>query len=197
LTEEEKKAVENKRALPKEPLVPPSPMRKNQRDRSVSLHQQVDTLKTELEKTKSEACTNLDGWQRERAEFSNYKKRVDRENEQMHQTLTGSVIKKYLVILDDLDLALKARPKEGEGAAWADGIELITRKLQSILDSEGIERINQNKVQFDPNLHEAISNEDNPDFECGEIIEVSARGTNLAIESCAQQWCVSQDNLEE
>ncbi len=105
---------------------------------------------------RAEACNNMDGWQRERAEFSNYKKRIDRENLQLRQTLTGEVIKKYLVILDDLELALKARPQEGEGAAWAVGIELIARKLQSILEAEGIERINQDKVQFDPNLHEAI-----------------------------------------
>lgn len=179
MTEEEKQSAENKESTTEGTAGTPKSHEKKSEGSVRELHQQVDTLKTELEKTKSEACTNLDGWQRERAEFSNYKKRVDRENEQLHQTLTGSVIKKYLVILDDLDLALKARPKEGEGAAWADGIELITRKLQSILDSEGIERINQNKVQFDPNLHEAISNEDNPDFECGEIIEVVRQGYKL------------------
>jgi molecular chaperone GrpE len=143
------------------------------------LRHEIETLKSDLEKSKAETAANLDGWQRERAEFSNYKKRIDRENELLHQTVTGSVIKKYLVILDDLDLALKSRPKEGEGAAWAEGIELITRKLQTILDSEGIERINQSKVQFDPNLHEAISHEENSDFECGEIIEVVRQGYKL------------------
>jgi len=179
LTEEEKKAVENEKSNNEGSAGTPKSHEKKSEGSIRELHQQVDTLKAELEKAKGEACANLDGWQRERAEFSNYKKRIDRENEQLHQTLTGSVLKKYLVILDDLELALKARPKEGEGAAWADGIELITRKLQSILDSEGIERINQNKVQFDPNLHEAISNEDNPDFECGEIIEVVRQGYKL------------------
>lgn len=143
------------------------------------LRREIESLKAELEKSAAETATNLDGWQRERAEFSNFKKRIDRENEQLHQTITGSVIKKYLVILDDLDLALKSRPKEGEGAAWAEGIELIARKLQTILESEGIERINQSKVQFDPNLHEAISHEENPDFECGEIIEVVRQGYKL------------------
>ena len=136
-------------------------------------------LKHECEKMQKEAAHNLDGWQRERAEFSNYKKRIDREQEQLRQTLTGSVIKKYLVILDDIERALKNRPQNGDGAAWAEGIELIERKLLSILESEGIERINQNKVQFDPNLHEAISNEDNPDFESGEVIEVVQQGYKL------------------
>lgn len=141
--------------------------------------QAFEAMKTDLEKSRSEAVSNLDGWQRERAEFSNYKKRIDRENAQLRQTLIGEVIKKYLVILDDLELALKNRPSQGDGAGWADGIELIARKLQSILDSEGIERINQNKVPFDPNMHEAISNEECPDFDCGEVIEVVRQGYKL------------------
>ena len=138
-----------------------------------------ESLKEELAKIQTESKSNLDGWQRERAEFSNYKKRVDRESAQLSQTITGSIIKKYLVILDDLELALKAKPSQGEGAAWAEGIELIARKLQSILDSEGIERINQNQVPFDPNMHEAISNEENPDFASGEIIEIVRQGYKL------------------
>lgn len=136
-------------------------------------------LKHELDKAKKEAAHNLDGWQRERAEFSNYRKRIERDQAQDRQVITGSIIKKYLVILDDLERALKNRPTGGDGAGWAEGIELIRRKLIAILDAEGIERINQNKVQFDPQLHEAISSEENPDFESGEIIEVVQQGYKL------------------
>jgi len=140
---------------------------------------QLEKTKAELEKATTQAAANLEGWQRERAEFANYKRRIDREQLLQRQYLTGEVIKKYLVILDDLELALKNQPKEGEGAAWAEGISLITRKLQSIIDSEGIERINQDNVPFDPNLHEAISNEENPAFESGYIIEVVRQGYKL------------------
>jgi molecular chaperone GrpE len=139
----------------------------------------LDTVRSELEKVTAQSAANLDGWQRERAEFANFKRRIDREQSQQRQYLTGEVIKKYLVILDDLDLALKNKPKDDEGAAWAEGITLIARKLQSIIDAEGIERINQNHVQFDPNLHEAISNEENPEFESGNIIEVVRQGYKL------------------
>ena len=144
----------------------------------VSKHEH-DALKEELTKAQADCKANLDGWQRERAEFSNYKKRIDRDNATLNQTITGSVIKKYLVILDDLELALKAKPTSTDGAAWAEGVELISRKLQSILDSEGIERINQNKIPFDPNLHEAISNEEVAGFESGEVIEVVRQGYKL------------------
>lgn len=139
----------------------------------------LENAKAELEKATAQSATNLEGWQRERAEFLNYKRRIDREQLLQRQYLTGEVIKKYLVVLDDLDLALKNQPKEGEGAAWAEGISLITRKLQSIIDSEGIERINQDNVPFDPNLHEAISNEENLAFESGYIIEVVRQGYKL------------------
>jgi len=138
-----------------------------------------DALREALETAQTSGASNLEGWQRERAEFSNYKKRIDREHTQLTQTITGSIIKKYLVILDDLDLALKARPTEGEGAAWAAGVELVARKLTSILESEGIERINESNVPFDPNIHEAISNEENPDIESGYVIEVVRQGFKL------------------
>lgn len=138
-----------------------------------------EAVKAELEKTVKEASTNLDGWQRERAEFVNYKKRIERENAQLRSNITGEVIKKYLVIMDDLDLAMNHRPSCDEGAVWAEGIELIVRKLQTVIDGEGIERINQNKVPFDPSQHEAISNEDNPEFASGEVIEVVRQGYKL------------------
>ena len=175
MTEEEKKPQEG-------PVTPVS--EEKQHDKKVEAGSHVskrehETLKEELSKAQAECKLNLEGWQRERAEFSNYKKRIDRENSSLNQTITGSIIKKYLVILDDMELALKNKPSSADGAAWAEGIELIARKLQSILDAEGIERINQNKVQFDPNLHEAISNEEAPGFECGEIIEVVRQGYKL------------------
>lgn len=140
---------------------------------------EIEELKTKLEKAEKEAHTNLDGWQRERAEFSNYKKRIDRELSQVKNNITGDVIKKYLVVMDDMELALKNRPVDEIGAAWANGIELILRKLYSIIESEGIERIYADHVPFDPNIHEAVSHEECPGFDSGEVIEVLRQGYKL------------------
>jgi len=183
MTEEEKKAEVEKQATEAEPLdAKAKELQAAEKKAEAGAHisrREHESLKEELAKAQAECKANLDGWQRERAEFSNYKKRIDRENAQLTQTITGAIIKKYLVILDDLELALKAKPLEGDGAAWAQGIELIAHKLQAILEAEGIERINQNKVPFDPNLHEAISNEETPDFASGEVIEVVRQGYKL------------------
>jgi Molecular chaperone GrpE (heat shock protein) len=138
--------------------------------------QEYTALKEELDKTQKQSKDFFEGWQRERADFTNYKKRIDREQNQLSQNLGGNIIKKYLVVLDDLDRALKTRPTEGDGANWADGIELIYRKLQKILESEGVIRMPAENELFDPTRHEAISHEDNPDHESGEIIEVVQQG---------------------
>jgi molecular chaperone GrpE len=62
----------------------------------------LETLTRELDAARQQAGENLDSWQRERADFINFRKRVERDQETLKQTITGLVIKKYLVILDDL-----------------------------------------------------------------------------------------------
>jgi molecular chaperone GrpE len=135
-----------------------------------------ETMKKELEEARQKVGENLDCWQRERADFMNYRKRIEREQDTLKQTVTGTVIKKYLVILDDIERALKARPIRGDGAVWAEGIDLIYRKLQGILEAEGISRIPAESEIFDPNRHEAISHEESADHASGEIIEVIQQG---------------------
>ena len=121
----------------------------------------------------------MDGWQRSRAEFSNYKRRIEREQAQLYQTTSGAIIKRYLEIVDDLERALKSRPQEGEGAVWAEGIELIYRKFLAVLENEGVIVMKAQGEQFDPNLHEAISSEENDDYQSGQIIEVIKQGYTL------------------
>jgi molecular chaperone GrpE len=138
--------------------------------------EEYEILQRELEQSRSKCDEYFDGWQRERADFANYKKRIERDNAQSYQNALTSVIKKYLVILDDLERALKTRPTEGDGATWADGVALIHRKLATLLEQEGIRRMEAEKESFDPNRHEAIIVEDSSDHESGQIIEVIQQG---------------------
>lgn len=145
----------------------------------VAAIEEVVQLKKDLEEIRSKADEYLDGWQRSRAEFANYKKRMDRDQAQIYQTAAGSIIKRYLEILDDLDRALKNRPQNGDGAGWAAGIDLIYRKFQTILESEGVKIMEAEGKIFDPNLHEAISQTEVPGFESGQIVEVIQKGYML------------------
>jgi molecular chaperone GrpE len=138
--------------------------------------EEVRALQIELGECQAKMNEYLDGWQRARAEFANYKKRIEREQAQVYLNAAGNIIKRYLDVADDLDRALKNSPGEGEGAEWAAGIDLIYRKLLSILESEGVTVIEAEGQVFDPNFHEAISNEAAPGVPSGQIIAVVKQG---------------------
>jgi molecular chaperone GrpE len=153
------------------------PEDENQAEAPVSVSQEeFEKLQKELEETRSKTNEYLDGWQRARAEFANYKKRVDRDQAQSYQVATGNVVRRFLEVLDDLERALKNRPEEGEGAVWSEGIELIYRKLLNMLESEGVKPMEIENDFFDPNLHEAVVSEENSEFESGQIIDVIRQG---------------------
>jgi molecular chaperone GrpE len=133
-------------------------------------------LEAQLEAAKQEAQTNLDGWQRAQAEFQNYKRRMERDSESQRELITGRVAKRYLEIVDDLDRALNNRPTDKEGAEWAEGVELVYRKLLAILDSEGVKVMDALGQPFDPNLHEAIGEEESDEHESGTVLEVLQKG---------------------
>ena len=130
----------------------------------------------QLAEAQSQAAEYKDGWQRSVADFQNYRRRVEAEKAETYQMAVGNIIKRYLPVLDDLERALAARPAD---LAWADGIELIYRKLQSILEAEGLKRIEAEGQMFDPNFHEAISQEPAEGVESGQVIAVIQNGYML------------------
>ncbi len=135
-----------------------------------------EAMQNQLAEAQSKATEYKDGWLRSQAEFINYKNRMARDNEMMYASMKGDIIKKVLPALDDLERALQNRPADD---AWASGIELIARKLQNILEAEGVKRIVAEGVAFDPNFHEAISHEPNNDVESGNVIAVVQNGYML------------------
>lgn len=137
---------------------------------------EIEALQKQLEEAQARAAENLDGWKRAQAEFVNYKNRVQRDREMDYASMKGDIFKKVLPVLDDLERALANRPA---GDSWADGMELIARKFQSVLEAEGMKRIEASGQPFDPNLHEAISSEPSDEVESGHVIEVVQNGYML------------------
>ena len=137
---------------------------------------ELEALQKRLEEAQAKAAENLDGWQRSQAEFVNYKNRVQRDREMDYASMKGDIIRKLLPVLDDLERSLAHRP---EGDSWADGVELVARKFQIILENEGVKRIDAAGQLFDPNFHEAISSEPSEDVESGHVIEAVQTGYML------------------
>ena len=119
------------------------------------------------------------GWQRAQAEFANYKKRVERDNADLSQTLNAEVLARFLPVLDDFDLAMKNAPADGDGAQWAAGIALVHKKFNILLENNNIKRIEAEGQPFDPNLHDAVVHENSPSHDSGKVIEVLRQGYKL------------------
>ena len=130
-------------------------------------------LQKQLTEAQSQAAEYKDGWQRSVADFQNYRRRVEAEKAETYQMAVGSVIKRYLPVLDDMERAIESRPPD---LPWADGVDLIYRKLQAILEAEGLKRIQAMGEKFDPNFHEAIAQEPVEGVECGTVIGVIRNG---------------------
>lgn len=141
-----------------------------------SNHNSLAELEKQLAEAQSLAAEYKDGWQRSVAEFQNYRRRVEAERAETYQSAVGGIIKRYLPVLDDMERAIDSRPAD---LAWADGVELICRKLQSILEAEGLKRIEAEGQMFDPNFHEAISQEPADGVESGTVLAVIRNGYML------------------
>ena len=162
--------------------VPTEPLLEEAEEGRPEVEEAVDELtplRQELGEARAKEAEYLDGWQRARAEFANYKKRIDRENEEARERITGEIITRYLGVVDDFERALARAPEDQACQEWITGVELIYQKLWAILEAEGVESIEAEGERFDPNLHEAISYEENEEHEEGTVIEVTQRGYRL------------------
>jgi molecular chaperone GrpE len=144
-------------------------------------YDEYDALEKEMKSLKAELENQKDTYLRAHADFDNYKKRVQRDASRSYQDAMTSILKIFLNVSDDIERALKNPPKENDISRWINGIELIHQKLMNQMKNQGVERMNvQPGDLFDPNRHEAITQEDHPEYEDGQIIEVVQPGYQIS-----------------
>jgi len=161
---------------PENPSEQPAGAGPNAAQEVPSNHNDLAELEKQLAEAQALAAEYKDGWQRSVAEFQNYRRRIETERAETYQSAVGGIIKRYLPVLDDMERAIGSRPAD---LPWADGVELICRKLQSILEAEGLKRIEAEGQKFDPNFHEAISQEPADGVESGTVLAVIRNGYML------------------
>jgi len=116
----------------------------------------LEDAKALLQKEKEEAQRFLANWQRAEADFVNYKRRVKQERDEARRLANAALIINILPVLDDLERALSSLNIQLVGLTWFDGIRLIYRKLQLVLESAGVTQIEAEGQPFDPRIHEAV-----------------------------------------
>lgn len=140
---------------------------------------ELDQLRSALEAAQQEAAENKAAWQRSAADFSNYKRRTEQEREAIVGLANEVLLAKLLAIVDDFDRAIANMPPELRDVSWVGGISAIDRKLDQLLESEGLTPIEALGKQFDPHEHEAIAQEDRPGVPEGTVIAELQKGYRL------------------
>lgn len=108
----------------------------------------------ELELKMAELTVDL---QRTRADFENYRKRIDQEKSAAREAGQASAILKLLPVIDNIERALIHTPEELKDNQWAMGVASLAKNLEKSLDNMGVKRIDSSAgTEFDPELHNAI-----------------------------------------
>ena len=109
---------------------------------------------------------------RRRAEFENYRKRVERDRQQAGVDSVAAVLKALIPTVDNLDRALDAPGGEG----LREGVELIRRDLLAFLESQGVVREDPTGQRFDPERHQALAHDEAPGHKEGDVVAVFGKG---------------------
>lgn len=118
----------------------------------------------------------MDGWQRSRAEFANYKKRIEREMKDSYQNASADVLKSVLPIIDDFDRALANIPADIAQSPWVNGTSAIQRKFAKLLNDFNVTILDPEGEPFDANLHEAVAMDTDGDAPSGTVTATLQKG---------------------
>jgi molecular chaperone GrpE len=145
---------------------------------------ELEMLEAELQKARSERQEMQDLAARQQADFDNYRKRVERERSETYNRVVAEVVKQLLPVMDNLRRAHEAESSvEGtesqEFRNFLHGVELISKQLNGVLESLGIEQVPTVGHPFDPHFHEAIATEQTDEFEPDMVMQEIVRGYRL------------------
>ena len=126
----------------------------------------------EPEKNEEEEALNVQ-YMRLMADFQNYRKRVEKEKSDIYAYANEKIVSQLLDVIDNFERALDV---ETQDEGFAEGMKLIFKQFMDVLEKSGLEEINALGEDFDPNFHNAIMMEDNPEFESGKVTFVMQKG---------------------
>lgn len=126
---------------------------------------EVEKLKAELEKAKSDNLYL-------RADFDNFRKNSIKERSELMKYGSERLIQDFLGVLDNFERALQMEVKDGNWAAFRDGVNLIAGEMKSLLQRSGVEEVKSEGEAFDPAKHEALSSEPRTDMPAGHVARV-------------------------
>ncbi|EMV3138125.1 nucleotide exchange factor GrpE [Staphylococcus pseudintermedius] len=138
-----------------------------------------DLKDEEIASLKAEVDAKEEQYLRLYAEFENYKRRIQNEAQTQKRYQAQKVLTDVLPALDNFERALKIEGDDESFNALKKGVEMVYESLLKALEDNGLEKIKTEGEQFDPNFHQAVMQDENPDFESGQITEELQAGYQL------------------
>ncbi len=151
-----------------------------------SSQQKLAKLRKKLKEAKEQGKEYLTGWQKERADFMNYKTAEAERMKKCEDRTVIDVITKMLPVLDSFDMAFSHKESwEKVDASWRKGVEFIHSQLLSVLSNYGVERIDTTGVQFDPTLYDPVemvpTTDEKQDHLVAEIVQAGYKRGEVVI----------------
>ena len=133
----------------------------------------------EIQQLQLKANENEEKYLRLYAEFENYKRRIRNENETNKKYQAQPVLTDILPTIDNIERALQIEGDDESFKSLKKGVQMIHESLLRALKDNGLEGIESEGQEFDPNFHQAVVQDDNPDFNSGEITQELQKGYKL------------------
>jgi molecular chaperone GrpE len=137
----------------------------------------------QIEELKTRAAKADENWERllrVTADFENYKKRAARERDEAIKFANESLIKKLVTVLDNFEMALAASQSQGGSTqSLQTGVTMIHQQLRGLLLDTGLEEVDATGKPFDPNWHEAISQQESAEVPEGQVLQQMRKGYKL------------------
>jgi molecular chaperone GrpE len=138
----------------------------------------------QLEELKARAAKADEFWDRllrATADLENFKKRAARERQDLARYANEALIQKLIPVLDNFEMARTATQAASPDAAQAlqTGITMIQQQLKAVLADAGVEEVDAAGKPFDPNLHEAVSQQETADAPEGHVVQQLRKGYKL------------------
>ncbi|WP_304067132.1 nucleotide exchange factor GrpE [Megamonas hypermegale] len=134
----------------------------------------LEAIKKELEAQKTLLQESEEHYKRLQADFMNFRRRNEKEREELSSVIVQGLIKDLLPIIDNFERALAV--EEAKGSALHDGITMIYNQLIASLQKNGLEEIKAAGEKFDPNFHQAVMRVEDPEKEDNTVEEVLQKG---------------------
>lgn len=139
----------------------------------------VDPKDEKIQELEKLANDNEEKYLRLYAEFENYKRRIQNENQINKTYQAQGVLTDILPSIDNIERALQIEGDDESFKSLQKGVQMVHESLLRALKDNGLEEIEAESQEFDPNLHQAVVQDDNPDFKSGEITQELQKGYKL------------------